>query len=635
MCGILGGWWKKEPDNFDSLIRDGLVLLNHRGPDDRGFHKVKDANGSMFMGQTRLSIIDLSNGGHQPIFTPDGRYVMVFNGEIYNYKEIREELKSLGHVFHTESDTEVLLASWVQWQMACLHRIVGMFAFSVLDTKQQTITLVRDAFGIKPLFYHKSENSFSFGSEIQAVMHLSDKKVVVNDQRVFDYLIYAVQDVGRDTFIADIHHVPPAHIVTLDLNNPSELKHEQWWNPPIKERKEISFQEAVSQVKGLFLESIKLHLRSDVPIGIALSGGIDSSAIACAVRYLEPDIDIHTFSFIPENSDLSEEYWMDLVNKHIDAIPHKTIVKPNELSSDIADLINTQGEPFCTTSMYAQYRVFKLASEVGVKVVLEGQGADELLAGYQGYQGQRMRSLLESGDVKGMIRFAKNWKQWEGRIHLSPWRALLGQLLSDDLFSFVRKFGGERRGHKWINKDHLKSNSVQLRPVRMKRAKTGKKRRVTEVLLDALMNNGLPSLLRYGDRNAMRFSIENRVPFLTIPLAELLLSLPEHFLISEQGETKSVFRAALRGIVPNEILDRRDKVGFESPMGKWVSELKDKIKRTKPLEGALKLINFDKIEEFNNSTQGREAIRSQDWRLVNLLFWAENFIVTQGYRMNK
>jgi asparagine synthase (glutamine-hydrolysing) len=191
-------------------------------------------------------------------------------------------------------------------------------------------------------------------------------------------------------------------------------------------------------------------------------------------------------------------------------------------------------------------------------------------------------------------------------------------------------FVGEHTFPKWINTNYLKSNSVLVRPVRMRRTDTGKKRRVAEVLLDAMMNNGLPSLLRYGDRNAMRFSIENRVPFLTIPLAEFLLSLPEHFLISEEGETKSIFRAAMRGIVPDQILDRRDKVGFESPMGSWVSEIIEKIKLTRSLEKDLEMVNFKKIKMFDSRFNIKESMRSQDWRLINLLFWTKFFVVKKN-----
>jgi asparagine synthase (glutamine-hydrolysing) len=627
MCGIIGGWWKIMPENIESIIQRSIDSIHHRGPDDKGIDFTTDRNGTLFIGQTRLSIIDLSEGGHQPRTSEDGRFTITFNGEIYNYKELRFELVGLGHEFVTESDTEVLLKAWMQYGSKCLTRLIGMFSFVVVDRKMNTLTLVRDAFGIKPLFYCCTDNSIFFASEIQAVMMLKNKRVQLNNQRAYDYLMYAVQDVEQDTFIEDIHHVPPSHLITIDLLEPKKIDVTKWWSPSIECNKNISFQDAAEKLKDLFLSSIRLHLRSDVPFGIALSGGIDSSAIACATRFLEPNIDIHTFSFIPENSTLSEEPWIDIVNKEINAIPHKAIVKPHELNEDIFDLITTQGEPFCTTSMYAQFRVFKLAKEAGVKVVLEGQGADELLAGYQGYHGQRMRSLFENREFLGMVQFANRWKKWVGRKNMSPWRAFIGQMISDDIFKTLQAFANGRKMPVWINRDYLNKTFIKLRPVRTKSSQNGKGRRVAEVLLESISQNGLASLLRYGDRNAMRFSIENRVPFLTIPLAEFLLSLPEEFLISNNGETKSIFRAAMRGIVPDVILDRQDKVGFVSPMSKWVFELRKSISGTDLSNNLLGIIDFEKIQTMlNEDLKNNESMPLQDWRVINLLLWVKQVL---------
>ncbi len=633
MCGIIGSWWKTGPNDLDSMINEGLLMLNHRGPDDKGYETIKTASGIVFMGQTRLSIIDLTEGGHQPMSTPDGRFVIVFNGEIYNYKELRSELISLGHIFKTESDTEVLLASWSQWGKDCLIKLVGMFSFAILDTESETLTLVRDAFGIKPLFYYHNGKTLAFGSEIQAVMHLSNEELSINNQRVYEYLIYAVQDIGEDTFVKDIHHVPPSHLVVLNLNNPETLTIEKWWNPSILENKQISFEAAVEKLRHLFLESVRYHLISDVPVGVALSGGIDSSGIACAIRFLEPSMNIHTFSFIPEGSQLSEEKWIDIVNSHIKAIPHKAIVKAGELKSDIFDLVNSQGEPFCTTSMYAQYRVFQLAKDVGIKVVLEGQGADEILAGYQGYHGQRMRSLFEQGDIRGMTKFASRWKKWHGRENKSAWKAFIGQVIPDSAYKSVQSITGVQKIPDWINQSFLRKININERPIRTASSRKGRKRRVAEVLYDSLTNYGLPSLLRYGDRNAMRFSIENRVPFLTIPLAEFLLTLPEEFLISQNGETKSIFRAAMRGIVPDIILDRRDKVGFEVPMGKWVYEMKKEINEVEFLKDDLNILDLTSVKRLlSENIHNQEKMPLQHWRLINLMLWYKEVLKKHNQR---
>jgi asparagine synthase (glutamine-hydrolysing) len=345
-------------------------------------------------------------------------------------------------------------------------------------------------------------------------------------------------------------------------------------------------------------------------------------------------MNIHTFSFIPEGSQLSEEKWIDIVNSHIKAIPHKAIVKAGELKSDIFDLVNSQGEPFCTTSMYAQYRVFQLAKDVGIKVVLEGQGADEILAGYQGYHGQRMRSLFERGDILGMTKFAGRWKKWHGRENKSAWKAFIGQVIPDSAYKSVQSITGVQKIPDWINQSFLRKINLNERPIRTASSRKGRKRRVAEVLYDSLTNYGLPSLLRYGDRNAMRFSIENRVPFLTIPLAEFLLTLPEEFLISQDGETKSIFRAAMRGIVPDIILDRRDKVGFEVPMGKWVYEMKKEINEADFLQEDLNILNFTSVKRIlTENIHNQEKMPLQHWRLINLIFWYKE--VLKKYNLRK
>jgi asparagine synthase (glutamine-hydrolysing) len=629
MCGIYGGYWRGISEAPVVRLAEAQRLLYHRGPNDRGMETFTVAGGTIVLGHTRLSIIDLSPGGHQPMHSADGRYTIVFNGEIYNYRELRQELQAHGHSFHTDSDTEVLLACWAQWGNECLRRLIGMFAFALFDSQDETLTLVRDAFGIKPLFYAPTADGIIFASEMAALLALRAEAPQLNAQRAYDYLIHQVQDSGFDTFVQGVYHVPSAHWLRVDLSQPSHTVAERWWNPSIAQTSTLSFANAAERLRALFLDSVKLHLRSDVPLGVALSGGVDSSAIACAMRHLAPEMELHTFSFVPSGSNHSEEPWIDLVNAHLHAIPHKVFVNPSDLSTDITDLIRTQGEPFCTTSMYAQYRVFRAAQEAGITVVLEGQGGDELLAGYHGYQGQRMRSLLERGELAGMTRFARQWRRWPGRERLSPWRALVGQLIPDAAYRALQPWVGVKTIPRWMDANVLERLRISTCPVRLDRLPQGRGRRVAEVLLQAMTEGGLPSLVRYGDRNAMRFSIENRVPFLTLPLAEFILSLPEQYLISENGETKSVFRAAMRGIVPDAVLDRRDKMGFETPMGDWIGALASQVATTVGDTPGAALWNFPRLtSHLESRVSGHERFGAQDWRLINLNLWMQEIYAT-------
>ena len=616
MCGIIGAFSRKVFSLDDQRIQSALLALKHRGPDDRGVEVLCTGSGALLVGHTRLSIIDLSSGGHQPMHTHDGRYTIVYNGEVYNFRELRKELKLLGHCFMSNTDSEVLLAAWAQWGVDVLRRLVGMFAFAVFDRVDETLTLVRDAFGIKPLFYAPTDDGLVFASELPALLAMRGETTKVNVQRAYDYLVHQVQDSGFETFVQGVYHLPPAHWLQIDLRFPEKFKAIRWWNPSIDETSELSFPQAAERLRELFLDSVRFHLRSDVPLAVALSGGVDSSAIACCVRHLEPEMDLHTFSYVAVGSPFSEEYWIDLVNAHVDAVPHKISMAPSELAADIHDLIRQQGEPFCTTSMYAQYRVFRAAKDAGMKVVLEGQGADELLAGYYGYQGQRMRSLWERGDLAGMGSFANQWRQWPGREKLSPWRAFIGQMLPNRVYQLSEQLSGLRPTPNWIDQEVARRLGVVMSPHR-RGAPGGKGRRVIEELLRAMSEGGLPSLLRYGDRNAMRFSIENRVPFLTLSLVEFVFCLPENYLIADNGETKSVFRAAMRGIVPDAILNRRDKIGFETPMqGLVVETLKSR------LVCKLKFISEKKFQErMHHLNINAGDFTAQDWRLLNLTLW--------------
>lgn len=621
MCGVLGGWWL-NPDQAVKRLPLALQRIKHRGPDDSGYQIYPVGDGAVVLGHTRLSIIDLSDGGHQPMHSRDDRWAIVFNGEIYNYRELRIELQGIGHYFSSDSDTEVLLAAWAQWGTACLPRLVGMFAFVVLDKTNATMTCVRDAFGIKPFFYSAELGQFVFASELPALLLLMAGRPALNWQRSYDYLVHGDYDSTSDTFYAGVHHLPPGHLLQINTATGLITPPQGWWQPQVKERPGLRFDDAVEQVREQFLQNIRLHLRSDVPLGAALSGGIDSSAVVCAMRHVEPNLPIHTFSFIAEGRDVNEEYWVDRVNNHVEAVPHKVRVTSQELVRDLDDMIRTQGEPFGSTSIYAQYRVYQLASEKGITVTLDGQGADEMLAGYSGYPGQRLRSLLETGNIQEAWRFWNNWAQWPGRSRMLAAKYLASEMTNGGLYETLRKLDGKPIVPNWIKIGPLLEKGICLEKPRMRPFIQTKGRRVIDELRLSLTKRGISSLLRHGDRNSMRFSIESRVPFLTTEMANLLLSMPENYLISDKGETKHVFRAAMRGIVPDDVLDRRDKIGFATPEQDWLQGMAPTVVHWLQQDLHLPFIDQSKlVQDFNAVMSGKKRYSWQVWRWVNFWRW--------------
>jgi asparagine synthase (glutamine-hydrolysing) len=621
MCGIVGGWWQ-NPTHAVHRLPCALKKINHRGPDDSSYQFYPVGNAAVALGHTRLSIIDLSAAGKQPMHSSDGRWAMVFNGEIYNYRELRVELLGIGHRFTSDSDTEVLLAAWAQWGAACLPRLTGMFAFVMLDKVQATLTCVRDAFGIKPFFYAAGDSQFAFASELPALLELLPGKPQLNWQRAYDYLVHGDYDSTPESFYAGVHHLPSGHWLQVNTATGLTSPPQRWWHPQLNERPGWRFDDAVEQVREQFLQNIRLHLRSDVPLGAALSGGVDSSAVVCAMRYVEPDLPIHTFSFIAEGSDVNEEHWVNRVNSHVGAIPMKVRVTPQELARDLDDMIRTQGEPFGSTSIYAQYRVFQLAKESGITVMLDGQGADEMLAGYSGYPGQRLRSLLEKRHFATAWKFWNEWAKWPGRSRLLAAKYFVSELTEGGLYEMLRTFDGKTSVPTWLKLEPLMEAGVSLLKPHPRSESGLKGRRVVAELSRSLFEQGMAQLLRHGDRNSMRFNIESRVPFLTLDMVNLLLSMPEDYLISSKGETKYVFRSAMRGIVPDDVLNRKDKIGFGTPERDWILSMAPTVREW--IRSDLSLPFLDQaaiLQEFDAVVIGKQPFSWQVWRWINFGRW--------------
>jgi asparagine synthase (glutamine-hydrolysing) len=554
--------------------------------------------------------------------TPDGRYWITYNGEIYNFVELREELQALGHTFRSHSDTEVLLAAYTEWGIQSLNRLVGMFAFAILDRQSRRLLLARDFFGIKPLYYTFWQEGFAFSSEISPLLGLPGVTREVNPQRLYDYLRSGVSDRGADTFFAHIKQLPAAHYMELMLDQPHAARPVRYWDFDLRQKPEISFEEAAKQLRDLFVESVRLHLRSDVPVGAALSGGIDSSSIVMVMQHLQPKLDIHAFSYVAQDPRISEEGWVDLVGKATKVSVHKVRASPQALIDDLDHLIGVQGEPFISTSIYAQSRVFQQAQESGIKVMLDGQGADEMLAGYSTYRLTRVSSLLRHGHWSEAMQLA--------RAGFSPsWKLLpraMARLAPPGIQATLRHLIGRDAMPSWLNVDWCRDHGARdVSP-----SQTGTDDLLRQELYCTLTETSLPQLLHYEDRNSMSYSIESRVPFLTPELVRFVFSLPEEYLLSSDGTSKAVFRKAMRGIVPDAILDRRDKLGFPTPERDWLLSVGPWVERVLSSETArqIRAFNVDGIlQEWGQIVQGTRAFDSRVWRWVNLILWARKFSV--------
>ncbi|MFM7311869.1 MAG: asparagine synthase (glutamine-hydrolyzing) [Cyanobium sp.] len=634
MCGLLGlmGGAESSPQSRLHRVGLGLAALAHRGPDDRGVDVFHCGERSLVLGHTRLSIIDLSSAGHQPMRSGDGRWTIVFNGEIYNYRELRESLASSGYIFRTDSDTEVLLAAWSCWGVACLSRLIGMFAFAVYDRDAGVLTLARDAFGIKPLFYARHEllGSWAFASEIPALLPLLSRGPALNLQSAADYLLLGSYDGQASTFYEGISHLPAGHWINVSLEDGRCSDPVRWWNPSVSVRHGLSLEAAAEELRERFLETVRLHLRTDVPLGAALSGGVDSSAVVCAMRYVEPHLPIHTFTFVTPGWAGNEQPWADLVNAHVGAIPHRIQAGSEGLVDGLDTLIRAQGEPFASTSIFAQFRVFQAAREAGITVTLDGQGADELLAGYEGYPQARVRSLLDQHRYGDACQFLQAWRRWPSRGSRRALQALALALAPEpeQTGRRLRRLRASLRGacvdSRWLRDRGVIAGASPLPPPFPDADQQG--RQLVAALRSAMTGTGLAALLRHGDRNSMHWSVESRVPFLTPDLAEFVLSLPEEYLLSAEGETKHVFRRAMRGIVPDAILDRRDKIGFATPEQAWLRDLSPRIDEWLAVADDIPFLRRSECVALVRATlAGRRPFTWQAWRLINFCRWMHLF----------
>lgn len=613
MCGIAGiAYQDLNPDSVARAVRDMIALQKHRGPDGDGFYD----SDMVSLGHARLAIIDLTDAGRQPMSDQDMCFWITFNGEIYNYLELAHHLKQVGARFEGNSDTEVLLAAYKYWGKECVNHLRGMFAFAIWDNKERELFIARDRLGIKPLHYFlDGYGNLFFSSEIKALLPFIPERKF-HPELARDYIAWNLLDHDdSQTMFENIKRLPPGHTLIWKAGN---ILVNRYWKLQVPDETSILLSQPTQlfhEFRERFVDVIRLHLRSDVPVGTSLSGGLDSSSIVGVVNKLLRVDGIwkegwqHSFSACFDEAELDERPYIEEVVKTTDITPHYVFPSGEQLIADFEDWIWYQEEPVSHSNPYAQYCVARLANQHGIKVLLDGQGADEQLAGYRKFILVYLRSLVQQRNYPLAIREA------------------LSFFLSPEILRTSRFANGKR--YLFNSPDYasfLWPSGIQLkRPIALELGTS-----LTQRLYQDITSSSLPLLLRYEDRNSMAFGIEARVPFVDHELVEWLIRLPPEMLLF-RGWTKYILRESLSDILPSKIRYRKTKLGFLTPENKWLSGplqpwLIQMLKSPNYLQTIVDPRGIQKLLLRYAQKRDSAALSDLLFRLALFEFWAQRFL---------
>lgn len=571
MCGIAGIVSLGGVDHCQ--LTKMTHLVRHRGPNGFGFayfeldsiarndifydqdRPPKIANPKIGLGSRRLAILDLSPLANMPMQLANGDYCVTYNGEIYNYKEVRAELEELGHQFRSGSDTEVLLHAYQEWGEACLTRFNGMWSFALWDRRKQSLFCARDRFGVKPFYYAQTQHSFYLASEIKQLIYGTDYPRLANPRTVYQFLEQGIADHSSETFFEGISQLPGGHCLTLRVGELLEISVKRYWELKTQEEVQLPIEKACDEFHDRFENAVRLRLRSDVPVGSSLSGGMDSSAVVCQAKSLTPEKEFHTFSACFDDKSFDEREFVSLIVNAIQGNSHFTYPQSKSFWNSMDSLMYHHDEPIGSGSVYAQWCVMSEAKKQGITVILGGQGGDEILCGYQKYLYFHLLHLLRKR---------------------SP------RLIPEAIFSTVN---GTRRGFNLADASRYfparfrKKYSVVDRVCPSEFRRSFQDPSVNLGACDSLADRqkadltfaSLPTLLHYEDRNSMAHSIESRLPFLDYRLAEFAVNCPASIKF-HRGWNKWILRQAMKGVMPEKVRLRKSKLGFDVPLAAWMKE---------------------------------------------------------------
>lgn len=624
MCGILGlieGERKIVRESFEIA----LDTLAHRGPDDRGYF---DEPGVQF-GHRRLSIIDLSNAGHQPMIDSKSGVVIVFNGEIYNYLELREELRSSGVEFVTRTDTEVLLKAYIHWGKDCLAKLNGMWAFAIWEPKRKKVFIARDRFGIKPFYFCRpSGGGLAFASEPKALLSIFPEFRKVNHASLYGFLAEGKLYDSNSSFYDGIELLPPAYCGEYEVAS-DELQISKYWSYP--ERGQVSCSDPVEAFLSILNDSVSIRMRSDVPVGITLSGGLDSTAVLAASMRAGDSDKMTCFTSVYGHGDRGETEWARVATQPYGITPLE-VEAPKQAWIDTLEKISWHMDaPGYSPAVYPLWFLMKSARQNGVPVLLEGQGADEELGGYPQYGVLALiESLAHLVSHPSHRKMAEIKQMWRGLLATFSQRWVLLWLLREMnpwAISLYRKRIGAATA---LRRDFVSDVKAKAGDA-FHDVEVSSYDRVTSRLLLDHSRDILPGLLHYGDAISMAHSIESRLPFMDYRLVELLFSLPSDIKISTDGQTKWVLRQYLKRMEQQAIANRADKLGYLTPIEKWLADSNGTIPRDILLSknsAILEYCDHARIERLiHDHCKGRSGMGNHIYRLVSTEFWLQKCVL--------
>lgn len=617
MCGIAGILLHTSNTNAQVYLKKMTDAIAHRGPDGEGLWSNK--KNTVHLGHRRLSIIDLSSKAAQPMGFAN-RYQIVYNGEIYNYIEIRSSLQNKGYSFSTKSDTEVILAAYDYWKEKCLQQFDGMFAFAIWDEKEEKLFAARDRFGEKPFFYYEDEGNFIFASEMKALWTIGvDKKI--NDKMLLNYITlgHVQNSIDKEqTFFDDIYSLPPSHYLTYDPSSKQLSKITRYWSLNKEMKIDISAADAIEKFSDLFTSSVKRRLRSDVTLGTSLSGGLDSSSIACIINQLQKRSGndagkiLQSFSAVFPGFENDESKYIQIVSENLKITNYQTQPSALDLVNDFEKLCYHQEEPFQSSGMFAQYKVFELAKKHDVKVLLDGQGADELMAGYPRYIHWFLQEVLSRHKL-GSTQIERRAFRRNNQPFRWDFKNIVAAFLPSHAAMQLEKLEYRKTiSHPDISEDFLALFKHQEwvgihKPIVTK---------LNDILHFNITEIGLEELLRFADRNSMAHGREVRLPFLNHELVKFIFSLPSQLKMHD-GWTKFLLRKAMDKKLPDEIVWRKEKVGFEPPQKNWMENhhVQDYIHEAKKKLANAGILTKNAVDKKAEPLPAH-ADKNYDWRYL-------------------